>query len=77
MKYYYQSRGILKDGEFLHVRRWEKKNEILLSNAFNVYNLRALEHFGIEGYRWRLDIIQNVLLYFLGNFVQKYASENI
>ena len=32
--------------EVLYVRRWEKKlKRFLLSCAFNVYNLRVLEHF--------------------------------
>ena len=39
--------------EFLHVRRYDKRNRTLLSNTFNalvVYNLEVLEHFIIENH---------------------------
>ena len=51
----------------------DEKKEIepfLLSNAFNVYNLKALGHFDT----WRLDI---AFLIFLRHFVPKYISQNI
>ena len=39
--------------EFLHVRRYDKRNRTLLSNTFNalvVYNLEVLEHVVIENH---------------------------
>ena len=48
---------------FLYARRWKRKkqNQILLNNAFDVYNLRVLEHFVTQ----KLDIVQNLYEYFI------------
>ena len=46
--------GILKDGRILVCQKIRKKkwSRFLQSTAFNVYNVRTLEHFD----RWRFDL---------------------
>ena len=43
---------MLKDGRMFacQIMRKKKFNQILLNNAFNVYNMEVLEHFDTENY---------------------------
>ena len=54
--------------EFLHARKQEKRNrtDFLLSNAFNIYNLKILGYFDTSS----LDIV--FLIWFLRHFVPKH-----
>ena len=45
-------------GIFAYLKMRKKKyNQFLLRNAFNLYNMEVLKHFGTENYTRRLDIV--------------------